>query len=136
MHVGNVCQRWHRFDRQVEIGWSSRQAVAVKMFWRNPGDSDGLGIDKECAAHYRRVAGVVALPCFVAHDGRKGSALNIVRVREQPAGRWTQTECAEVVAGNEFPHHRSRVFLRCAATDNNRTISKSRLHGSEFLELR
>ena len=102
VHESRAGQNRRGFDGEIKVGRGAGEAVAVEAFGSDTCDGDGPGVDPECAADDGWVAGVVALPHVIAHDGDERCALDVVRVGEETSALRLKAEGAEVVAGDEF----------------------------------
>jgi hypothetical protein len=133
--VSDVHEGGHGLHGEVVVGWRAGEAVAIETLRRNSGDDDGLGVDPECGTDDGRIAGVVVLPVFVADDGDRGGAGDVVGIGDKAAGSRSEAEGAEVVAGDELTHDGACGFLGAIAADGDGAVGESGLNGGERLEL-
>ena len=67
--VGCAADFIHRIHGKEVFGWIGIDAVSVKSLGRNANDHGRLGIDVKRASHHARIAGIILLPCVIAHHG-------------------------------------------------------------------
>ena len=126
----------HRIHGKEVLGRIGIDAVPVESLWRNADDRGRLGVDVERASHNARIAGIILLPCVIAHHGGNGCALLVVGIHKEPARRRRKTEDAEVVAGDEGCRDGLRYGLGSGAADGNGPPGVAGLHRGQLFELR
>ena len=75
-------------------------------------------------------------PGVVAHYGGERGAFGVVSAGEKAADGGLKTEGAEVVAGDEFTHHRFCDGLRVFATRGERPVIEAGFHRCQFIKFR
>ena len=136
MQVGNVEDHRHGLERQIEIGRVAGKPIAEVALRCDADNGDRLRVDAERASDDAGIPAVVVCPGVVAHDSGKGGALGVVSVGEEAAGGGLKSKGAEVVARDEFAHHRFCDGLRAFAARCQRPVIESGFHRGQFIKLR
>ena len=127
----------HRFDRQIEIRRRARHPIAVKALWGDAYDRYRACVHPKGASDHGRIAGIVALPCLIAHHRRHGRALDVIRYHSASV----RLAAATRMCGSNFQRQtRPSPSGRLGCLPSRRTVigrdREARLHRRQFLKLR